>query len=127
VTVLMLSFIGFPLTAGFTGKFFVFFGALSVQGPKEWLYPLLALIGVLNAAVGAWYYLRIITVMYLRPAVKPIETQGAAHGLAALLLCVLLTLGLAIPPGANWVLGAVRQTTGWPQAGPAQALQHVQP
>jgi NADH-quinone oxidoreductase subunit N len=114
VTVLMLSFIGFPLTAGFTGKFMIFFGALSVQGPKEWLYPLLALIGVLNAAVGAWYYLRIITVMYLRPAVKPIETAGGPLGLLAVVVCVVLTLVLAVPPGANWVLSAARKTTERP-------------
>ena len=115
VTTLMLSFIGIPLTVGFTGKFFIFFGAISVQGsdqgPVGWLYPTLAVFGVLNAAVGAWYYLRIITVMYLRNAVKPIEAAGASPSMAALALCVVLTLALSIPPGANWMMGAVGQTT----------------
>ena len=116
VTVLMLSFIGFPLTAGFTGKFFVFFGALATQVPQgsqgfEWLYPTLALLGVLNAAVGAWYYLRIITVMYLRAAVKPIETLGTVPGSLALIVCVILSIGLGIPPGSTWLLNAARQTT----------------
>lgn len=111
LTVLLLSLIGIPLTAGFTGKFLVFFGALSVQGPIDWLYPLLALIGMLNAAVGGWYYLRIITVMYLRAAVKPVETPGTISGFATVVLCVLVTLGLSVPPGANWILGAARQTT----------------
>jgi NADH-quinone oxidoreductase subunit N len=110
-TILMLSFIGFPLTVGFTGKFFVFFGAISVQGPVGWLYPTLAVFGVLNAAVGAWYYLRIITVMYLRNAVKPIETAGAIPSMAALILCVVLTLALSIPPGTTWIMKAVGQTT----------------
>src|ERR1019366_1770636 len=111
VTVLMLSLIGFPLTVGFTGKFFVFFGAVSVQGPTAWLYPTLAVIGVVNAAIGAWDYLRIITVMYLRSAVKPIEPIGTITGLAALIVCVVLTLVLSVPPGANWIMHASRQTT----------------
>jgi NADH-quinone oxidoreductase subunit N len=111
VTVLMLSLIGFPLTVGFTGKFFVFFGAVSVQGTTAWLYPTLAVIGVVNAAIGAWYYLRIITVMYLRSAVKPIETVGTIPGLAVLILCVVLTLVLSVPPGANWIMNAGRKTT----------------
>ena len=111
MTVLLLSLIGIPLTAGFTGKFLIFFSAMSVQGPKDWLYPLLALIGMLSAAVGAWYYLRIITVMYLRPAVKPIETRGTLPGLIAVIVCVFLTLSLSVPPGANWILNAARQTT----------------
>jgi NADH-quinone oxidoreductase subunit N len=127
VTVLMLSLIGFPLTIGFTGKFFVFFGAVSVQGPIAWLYPTLAVIGVLNAAVGAWYYLRIITVMYLRSAVKPIETVGTITGLITVVLCVVLTLTLSIPPGANWVMSAARHTTVRPAVIQPQALNQAQP
>jgi NADH-quinone oxidoreductase subunit N len=112
LTVLCLSLIGIPLTAGFTGKFLVFLGAMSVQGPVAvWLYPLLALIGVLSSAVGAWYYLRIITVMYLRVAVKPIETPGTYPGFATLIICVALTIFLSVPPGANWLFGAAHQTT----------------
>jgi NADH-quinone oxidoreductase subunit N len=111
-TILLLSLIGFPLTVGFTGKFFVFFGAMSVQGDAGWLYPTLALVGVLNAAVGAWYYLRIITVMYLRNAIKPIETRGHAAIWTALIVCALLTLALSVPPGATWILNASRQAAG---------------
>ncbi|MBI3821681.1 MAG: NADH-quinone oxidoreductase subunit N [Planctomycetes bacterium] len=109
VTVLMLSLIGFPLTIGFTGKFLVFFGAVSVQGPIAWLYPTLAIIGVLNAAIGAWYYLRIIAVMYLRSAVKPIETTGPLPSRTALIVCVVLTVLLAVPPGAGWIMTAAAQ------------------
>ena len=49
--------------------------------------------------------------MYLRSAVKPIETKARWPGLAALIFCVALTLALAIPPGANWILGITRQAT----------------
>jgi NADH-quinone oxidoreductase subunit N len=138
LAVLLLSFIGIPLTAGFTGKFLIFFGAMSVPSPTAarlyptlalWLYPTLALIGMLNAAIGAWYYLRIISVMYLRSAVKPIETCGPMTGLAALTICAVLTLLLSVPPGSNWILGAVRQTTqrekDWPA--PINAVNGIAP
>ncbi len=118
LTVLCLSLLGFPFTAGFTGKFFVFFGALSTEAPAgatrdlpHWLYPTLAVIGMVNAAIGGWYYLRLISVMYLRTAIKPIETCGSIPGLATLVICVALTLGLSVPPGANWLLRSIRQTT----------------
>jgi NADH-quinone oxidoreductase subunit N len=137
LTVIMLSFIGIPLTAGFTGKFFIFFGALSAEAlpspagaaAKElpgWLYPTLAVIGMLSAAVAGWYYLRIITVMYLRTAVKPIATFGTLTGRIALVVCVILTLGLSIPPGANWIMDAARRTTVRPTP-PPQAAFNQQP
>src|SRR5207237_4717977 len=58
LVILLLSLIGIPATAGFTGKLLIFFGALSVPGESAWLYRTLAVIGMLDAAVGAWYYLR---------------------------------------------------------------------
>jgi NADH-quinone oxidoreductase subunit N len=123
LTILMLSFIGIPLTAGFLGKLMIFLAAVSVPD-SMWLYGTLAFIGVLNAAIGAWYYLRIISVMYLRSAVKPIETPGTYPGFAAVLLCVFLTLGLSMPSGAAWVLGAANQAAA--QSAPGQAVALVQ-
>src|SRR5262249_47050899 len=59
MTVFLLSLIGFPLTAGFAGKFLLFYGALSVPSVDHpWLFPGLAVVGVINAAIGGWYYLR---------------------------------------------------------------------
>jgi len=109
--VLLLSLIGIPLTAGFNGKVMIFLGALSVTDDAAWLYRVLAVIGMLNAAVGAWYYLRIIAAMYLRTSVRPITTPGAAGARVALIACVILTVGLSVPPGVNWLLHATRQTT----------------
>jgi NADH-quinone oxidoreductase subunit N len=109
--VLLFSLIGIPLTAGFTGKLLIFFGALSVPGTSAWLYRVLAVIGMLNAAVGAWYYLRIVSAMYLRTAVRPVATRGTVGGLAALATCVVLTVGLSIPPAANWLLSSARNLT----------------
>jgi NADH-quinone oxidoreductase subunit N len=56
----LLSLLGMPLTAGFMGKIMVFRAALD-QG-----YIVLVVIGVLNTAVSAYYYLRLIIVMFFR-------------------------------------------------------------
>ncbi|MFN7925675.1 MAG: NADH-quinone oxidoreductase subunit N [Bryobacteraceae bacterium] len=58
LTVFLLSLIGVPLTAGFFGKFYIFRAAL--DSGLVWL----TVLGLLNSAVAAYYYLRIIVVMY---------------------------------------------------------------
>jgi NADH-quinone oxidoreductase subunit N len=60
LTIFMLSLIGVPLTAGFFGKFYIFKAAL--ESRLVWL----AVLGLLNSAVGAYYYLRILVVMYMQ-------------------------------------------------------------
>jgi NADH-quinone oxidoreductase subunit N len=55
----LLSLIGVPLTAGFFGKFYVFKAAL--EADLIWL----TVLGLLNSAVAAYYYLRVIVVMYM--------------------------------------------------------------
>jgi NADH-quinone oxidoreductase subunit N len=103
----LFSLIGIPLTAGFAGKLLLFFGAMAVKSPDHaLLFRALALLGVINAAIGAWYYLRIVAVMYLRTTVRPIERRRAWPGLATLWLCGLLTVGLGFNPGSGWLLDA---------------------
>lgn len=96
----LLSLIGIPMTAGFMGKFLLFFSAMSVPTEEHaFLFRTLALIASLNAAAGAWYYLRILMVMYLRNAIRPIDTNiRSLPGLATLWLCAALTLGLGVYP-----------------------------
>jgi len=60
MTVSMLSFIGVPPTLGYVGKFYLFRTIL------EGGYPGLALIGVLTSLISAYYYLRIVVIMYMR-------------------------------------------------------------
>ena len=60
LSVFLLSLIGIPPTAGFVGKFYLF-GAAIRSG-----YIWLAVIGVLNSALAAYYYLRVIVSMYMR-------------------------------------------------------------
>src|SRR6202043_3212053 len=60
LTIFLLSLIGIPITGGFFAKFYVFSAAL--QANLVWL----VIIGVMNSAVGSYYYLRVIVVMYMR-------------------------------------------------------------
>ncbi len=60
LSLFLLSLLGMPLTGGFIGKVMVFRAALD-QG-----YYLLVVVGVLNTAVSAYYYLRLIIVMFFR-------------------------------------------------------------
>lgn len=108
----MFSLIGIPLTAGFTGKFLIFFGAMSVPGEQAGFYRTLALIGAINAAIGGWYYLRIVAVMYLRNPLQSPQPPRNTPGVATLWICALLTLGLSVPPAANWLLKATREAAG---------------
>lgn len=100
VAVLFLfSLIGMPLTAGFAGKFMLFFNALSLPeaaGDQVWLYRLLAFIMAVNAAIGGWYYLRLASVMYLREAIDPLPRPKPAPVLGTIAVCAVLTLGLGV-------------------------------
>src|ERR1051326_4167139 len=90
----MLSLLGMPFTAGFIGKVMVF-GAAIDQG-----YYLLVVIGVLNTAVSAYYYLRLIIVMFFgeRLTAWTAPRIPASVGVA-LVLTVLGVLYLGIFPG----------------------------
>src|SRR5262249_57152335 len=69
----LVSLIGLPLTAGFVGKFWLFVGALATpaEAPMREYFRVLAVVGVLNAAVAAYYYVRVIMAMFLRTALVP--------------------------------------------------------
>lgn len=94
LTVMLLSLAGIPLTAGFIGKFFVVFAA--VQSMNWWL----AGVVILGSAIGLYYYLRVMVVMYMTPPDTPrIDAQGhwgnRAGGIMVLLVALLvLVLGI---------------------------------
>lgn len=75
--VLMFSLAGIPPLAGFFAKFYVFSAAIEAG-----LYPL-AVIGVLASVVGAFYYLRIVKVMYFDEAMAGLEPMVVEHRLVA--------------------------------------------
>jgi NADH-quinone oxidoreductase subunit N len=66
----MISLIGLPPTVGFVAKIYLFGSAIDTG--LEWL----ALAGVINSVVSAYYYLRVVKVMYLSPPAeeKPVES-----------------------------------------------------
>jgi NADH-quinone oxidoreductase subunit N len=97
-TIFLASLIGVPLTGGFFGKFYIFKAAL--ESHLVWL----TVLGLLNSAVAAYYYLRILVMMYMY---EPAEATQSAETLGfslrvALVLPALGTLVLGIFP--TWVL-----------------------
>lgn len=93
LTIFLLSLIGIPMTGGFFAKFYVFSAA--VKANLIWL----TIIGVLNSGVGAYYYLRIVVMMYMRESRKevPVTPVPLALGLA-LAACLAATLYLGMLP-----------------------------
>jgi NADH-quinone oxidoreductase subunit N len=102
LTMFLLSLIGIPITGGFFAKFYVFSAAL--QSNLVWL----TIIGVINSAIAAYYYLRIIVYMYMRDERNetPVAPIPASLGVA-IAISLIATIYLGVLP--NRVLGeAVR-------------------
>ena len=89
----LLSLAGIPLTSGFTGKFAVFRAAI-----EDGAWPLVV-VAVLASAVAAFFYLRVIVLMYFSPPAEPGPTVGVP-GLPT-------TVVLAVSATATVVLGVV--------------------
>lgn len=97
----LFSMIGLPMTAGFAGKFQLFLGALSPTSPThESMFRALAIVAAINAAIGAYYYLRLVGVMYHRTAIRPLPGRPAPLGLLALWVCAGVTVWLGCYPAA---------------------------
>ncbi|HXJ38442.1 MAG TPA: NADH-quinone oxidoreductase subunit N [Bryobacteraceae bacterium] len=106
MTVFLLSLIGVPLTGGFFGKFYIFRAAL--ESNLTWL----AVLGMLNSAVAAYYYLRVLVVMYMHePGEVADNLEPLSPGLrAALVLPAIGTFVLGVLPG--FVLNFARDAAG---------------
>jgi len=94
LTFFLMSLIGIPITGGFFAKFYVLSAALRADLVG------LAIILVLNSAIAAYYYLRVIVMMYMREprGSVPVTRIPAATGVA-ITVCVVLTLYLGVLPG----------------------------
>lgn len=95
MTIFLASLIGLPLTAGFFGKFYIFKSAIDSE-----LYWLAAL-GLLSSTVAAFYYLRIIVVMYMKPVPENAkELAIPSPSLQAVLwVSAAITIAVGIFPG----------------------------
>jgi NADH-quinone oxidoreductase subunit N len=103
LSLFLLSLLGLPITAGFFGKFYVFKAA--VNSNLIWLAVLMAI----NSTIGAYYYLHLIVVMYMRdhkgnlPADAPVTLSFTSAMVVAVTTLATLYLGLF----PNHVLGLV--------------------
>jgi NADH-quinone oxidoreductase subunit N len=94
MTLFLASLIGIPLTGGFFGKFYIFKAAL--DSGLTWL----TVLGLLNSALAAYYYLRVLVVMYMeQPAARAeVLPRPAAALNAALWLSAAVTVVLGVYP-----------------------------
>jgi NADH-quinone oxidoreductase subunit N len=96
--VMMFSMAGIPPLAGFFGKWYVFLAAVEAG-----LIPL-AVIGVVMSVVGAFYYLRIIQLMYFEDADAPLDADVPISN--KLVLGVSMTVVLLLFAGLGSLLGS---------------------
>ena len=95
MAIFMLSLTGVPPLVGFTGKFYVFSAAVEAG------YIGLAVIGVLNSAVSAYYYIRVIVTMYMEEGDAAFEIAALRPALsAAIIIAAAGTVLLGIFPSA---------------------------
>jgi len=87
----MLSLTGLPPTVGFIGKFFIFRAALDAGQIG------LALVGVLTSLISAYYYLRVVVVMYMRAGEPETRSEGWLN--ATIGVTALATFVFGILPG----------------------------
>ena len=92
MAVFMFSMSGIPPLAGFFGKFYIFLAAI-----ESGLYAL-AVIGVLSSVVAAFYYLRIIKVMYFDEAEEPLDKPiGRDIGVVLVVSTLAIVFFFALP------------------------------
>ncbi len=99
MTIFLLSLLGVPPLAGFWGKFLVFTAAIQSK------FILLAIVGVINSVIAAYYYMRVIKFMYLdEPKIKDIGQKSVPLQFAlAVVLAGVLIAGLYLTPFLNWI------------------------
>ncbi|MCE5268339.1 MAG: NADH-quinone oxidoreductase subunit N [Planctomycetaceae bacterium] len=136
MAVCMLSLTGVPPLAGFWGKLLVFGGALNtgagvvgqiVNLPSQvnnlphgtqWWFIAAAVIGVLNAAVAAAYYLRVVAMLYFRTPSTTLRPEGGRGPWFAAVLCTLLLIAAGVYPGP--LLRTTTEAAGGPRESTAQ-------
>ncbi len=96
MTIFMLSLIGVPPTVGFIGKFLVF--SVTIEAGLIGL----ALVGVVTSLVSAYYYLRVVVMMYMRSGEPETRSEGWLNRTVG--LTALATILLGVLPGPILIL-----------------------
>jgi NADH-quinone oxidoreductase subunit N len=99
MAVSLLAMIGIPLTLGFAGKLGIFIAALTAPAdtPMGNGFRVLALVMAVNAAIGAVYYLRILTTAFFRTPLRPFAPACEMAGFAAV-ACAVVSLAFGVYP-----------------------------
>lgn len=92
MAIMMFSMAGIPPLAGFFGKFYIFKAAIDAQ-----LYGLVV-IGLLSSVVAAFYYIKIVKIMYFDPEKAPFDTPKSLQSRAVLAICALVTCFFFLSP-----------------------------
>jgi len=93
LTLCLVSLIGIPPAAGFMAKFYLF--SLAAQHGLLWL----VIIAAINSVISAYYYLRVVKVMWFNPAPSREKVPSSIAPKVALAICCLGVLLLGIIPG----------------------------
>lgn len=105
--IFLFSMTGIPPLLGFWGKLTVFAGALSVRvqvtadalPQMHFGFAVLAILGVLNAAVAAVYYLRIVGIMFLSDPLSTPRPTGGRPAFVSACCAAVVVLALGLFPG----------------------------
>lgn len=104
LSLFLLSLLGLPVTAGFLGKFYIFKAAMDSH--LVWLAVLMAI----NSVIGAYYYIRVIVVMYMRepapdaPVLAPTRFPVMVNAVLVLTAAGTILLGVAPSKILNYLL-----------------------
>ena len=102
LSICLFSLMGIPPSAGFSGKFYIFAGALDAG------YVWLAVLGVLNSAVSLYYYLRVMVFMYFRDPEEDFSWIQLKPGATiCIVLSVIAVLYMGIVPSG--IMSLARQ------------------
>jgi NADH-quinone oxidoreductase subunit N len=101
LAICLFSLTGLPPTAGFLAKLNLFLAAWSDESR---ISHTLAMIMAINAAIGAYYYLRLVAIMFLEPTTEPTPARAGlawAPWLAGV-ACAFATIAIFVMPQWLW-------------------------